>query len=93
MPCNESAQNKILELLRQFGGFEIAQITGAMLAAAEQKITLLIDGFIVTAASLAVKIVPSVVTHGSSVMPESGHGIMLETLKARPLLDLGATPG
>ncbi len=86
-----------IELLRQFGGFEIAQITGAMLAAAEQKITLLVDGFIVTAAALlAVKIAPAardymIFSHGSS--EGSGHGIMLETLKARPLLDLGLRLG
>lgn len=91
------AEQDPIELLRQFGGFEIAQITGAMLAAAEQKITLLVDGFIVTAAALlAVKIAPAardymIFSHGSS--EGGGHGIMLETLKARPLLDLGLRLG
>lgn len=86
-----------LQLLTELGGFEIAQITGAMLAAAEQQIAMLIDGFIVTSAALlAVKIAPAardymIFSHGSS--EGSGHGIMLETLKARPLLDLGLRLG
>ena len=86
-----------VRLLAELGGFEIAQITGAMLAAAEQQITMLIDGFIVTSAALlAVKIAPAardymIFSHGSS--EGSGHGIMLETLKARPLLDLGLRLG
>ena len=86
-----------VRLLAELGGFEIAQITGAMLAAAELQITMLIDGFIVTSAALlAVKIAPAardymIFSHGSS--EGSGHGIMLETLKARPLLDLGLRLG
>ena len=86
-----------VRLLAELGGFEIAQITGAMLAAAEQQITMLIDGFIVTSAALlAVKIAPAardymIFSHGSS--EGSGHGIMLETLKARPLMDLGLRLG
>ncbi len=86
-----------IQLLTELGGFEIAQITGAMLAAAEQQIAMLIDGFIVTSAALlAVKIAPAardymIFSHGSS--EGSGHGIMLETLKACPLLDLGLRLG
>ncbi len=89
-------QSDPLLLLRELGGFEIAQITGAILGAAEQRITLLIDGFIVTAAAmLAVRIAPAcrdymIFSHGSA---ESGHGMMLESLRARPLLDLGLRLG
>jgi nicotinate-nucleotide--dimethylbenzimidazole phosphoribosyltransferase len=85
-----------IELLHQLGGFEIVQITGAMLAAAEKRITLLVDGFIVTAAAmLAVRIAPAcrdymIFSHGSA---EGGHSMMLESLRARPLLDLGLRLG
>ena len=84
-------QKDPVALLAELGGFEIAQITGALLAGAEAGMTLLVDGFIVTAAALlATRIAPScrdymVFAHGSA---ESGHGMMLEALRARPLLDL-----
>lgn len=85
-----------LTLLAELGGFEIAQITGAILGAAEAGIAMLIDGFIVTAAAmLAVRIAPGcrdymIFAHGSA---EGGHALMLESLRARPLLDLGLRLG
>lgn len=81
-----------LEALRQFGGFEIAQICGAILASAEAKITMLIDGFIVGAAALvAVSLYPAardymIFAHQSH---ETGHQLLLDSLRANPLLDLG----
>ena len=48
------------EVLAQFGGFEIAAMAGAMLAAAEAKMVLLVDGFIVGAAALvAARLAPA----------------------------------
>lgn len=85
-----------IALLAQLGGYEIAQITGAMLGAAEAGMTLLVDGFIVTAAALlATRINPvsreyMIFAHGSA---EAAHGIMLAQLQARPLLDLGLRLG
>ncbi|HRD94548.1 MAG TPA: nicotinate-nucleotide--dimethylbenzimidazole phosphoribosyltransferase, partial [Accumulibacter sp.] len=50
-----------LDVLAEFGGFEIAMMSGAMLAAAAHRMLLLIDGFIVTAALLvAARHVPAV---------------------------------
>jgi len=80
-----------LTLLAEIGGFEIAQITGGMLAAAESGMAILVDGFIITAAAmLAVRLAPAcrdymIFAHGSA---EGGHALMLADLKARPLLDL-----
>ena len=78
-------------LLARFGGFEIAMLAGAMLAAAHMRMVLLIDGFIVTAALLvAHAMAPAILAycvfcHRSQ---ERGHAVQLDHLQARPLLDL-----
>jgi nicotinate-nucleotide--dimethylbenzimidazole phosphoribosyltransferase len=85
-----------LTALAQFGGFEIAMLTGAMLAAAELKMVLLIDGFIVTSALLAaVTIAPAVLDYCvfSHCSQEAGHRLQLQHLQAQPLLDLGLRLG
>lgn len=83
-------------VLARFGGFEIAMLAGAMLAAAERRMVLLIDGFIVTAALLvACKTNPAVrdccvFAHCSD---EAGHALQLQHLAATPLLQLGLRLG
>jgi nicotinate-nucleotide--dimethylbenzimidazole phosphoribosyltransferase len=85
-----------LAVLARFGGFEIAMLAGAMIAAAERRMVLLIDGFIVTAALLvAVGIAASVreccvFAHCSD---EAGHTLQLRHLDAQPLLQLGLRLG
>jgi nicotinate-nucleotide--dimethylbenzimidazole phosphoribosyltransferase len=85
-----------VRILARFGGFEIAMLTGAMLAAAEARMTLLIDGFIVTSALLvARRIEPAVhdycvYAHCSN---EAGHRLQLDWLGGKPLLDLGLRLG
>ena len=85
-----------LEVLATFGGFEIAMMAGAMLAAAKQKAVLLIDGFIATSALLvAAKIQPNILQYCifSHCSDESGHQQMLDYLKVKPLLNLGLRLG
>ena len=83
-------------ILAEFGGFEIAMMVGAMLGAAEAKMTLLIDGFIVGAAALtAARFAPAlteycIFCHRSA---EPGHSAQLQALGAEPLLDLGLRLG
>lgn len=85
-----------LSVLAEFGGFEMAMMAGAMLAAAEAKMVLLIDGFIVGAAALvAARLQPAlldycVFCHRSA---EPGHRAQLQALQAEPLLDLGLRLG
>ena len=82
--------------MQEVGGFEIAQITGAMLGAAEAGISILVDGFITTASALlAAKFAPAcrdymLFAHCSG---EQGHQAMLEALGATPLLQLGLRLG
>ncbi len=88
--------NKAEEVLTYFGGFEIVMIAGAMLKAAELKMTIMVDGFIITSALLAAsKMNPNIMdycifTHKSQ---EKGHQLMLDQLKAKPLLDMGMRLG
>src|SRR5574343_1086034 len=83
-------------VLAEFGGFEIATMVGAMLAAAEARMVLLIDGFIVGAAALvASRLAPEVLDycvfcHRSA---EAGHAAQLRAMRAEPLLDLGLRLG
>ena len=80
-----------LNALQYLGGFEIAALVGAYIFAAQQKLAILVDGFISSvAALLAVKINPQVkpwffYAHQSQ---EKGHQFVLDHLNARPLLNL-----
>lgn len=85
-----------LGVLAHFGGFEIAMIAGAMLAAAERKTLLLIDGFIATSALLvASRIAPAILEYCifCHCSDETGHALMLRHLKAQALLNLGLRLG
>jgi nicotinate-nucleotide--dimethylbenzimidazole phosphoribosyltransferase len=84
-------QNDSLAVLATFGGFEIAMMTGAMLAGAERRALLLIDGYIATSALLvAATLYPAikdycVFAHESG---EPGHARQLAWLGVEPLLSL-----
>jgi nicotinate-nucleotide--dimethylbenzimidazole phosphoribosyltransferase len=85
-----------LSILACLGGFEIVQMTGAMLAAAEFGVPVLVDGFIASTAALAaVRLAPGVrdyliFAHESE---ERGHKLLLEAMSAKPLLRLGLRLG
>lgn len=79
------------DVLATFGGFEIATMVGAMLAAAERRMVLLIDGFIVTSALLvAARMHPAILDYCvfSHQSDESGHARMLQALQVKPVLQL-----
>ncbi|MBN3792392.1 nicotinate-nucleotide--dimethylbenzimidazole phosphoribosyltransferase [Burkholderia sp. Ac-20353] len=80
-----------LDVLATFGGFEIAMMTGAYLAAASERMAILVDGFIATSALLvAERLVPAVRDYCvfSHTSNEAGHRRMLEHFGAKPLLAL-----
>ncbi|GAA0424152.1 nicotinate-nucleotide--dimethylbenzimidazole phosphoribosyltransferase [Cocleimonas flava] len=83
-------------LLQHMGGFEIAALTGAYIHAAQNGLAIIVDGFISSVAALcSVKINPSVNDYlfFSHLSAEHGHQIVLESLKQKPLLDLGMRLG
>ncbi|HEX7686010.1 MAG TPA: nicotinate-nucleotide--dimethylbenzimidazole phosphoribosyltransferase [Trinickia sp.] len=80
-----------IDVLATFGGFEIAMMVGAYLAAAEANMTILVDGFIATAALVvADAIAPAVRDYCvfAHLSNEAGHRRMLDYFGAKPLLTL-----
>ncbi len=80
-----------LDILAYFGGLEIATIVGGMLQAAALNMIILNDGFIITSALLAAQAInPDVLEYViySHHSKEGGHALMMEYLKAEPVLNL-----
>lgn len=92
-----AGDNKDVEtILRWFGGFEMVAAIGTMLRAAELKMLILVDGFIMTACALAAsRLFPAVTDYMifGHCGDETGHRRMLELMSARPLLSLGLRLG
>ena len=85
-----------LDVMAAFGGFEMATMLGAVFQAAAERRVIVVDGFITTAVILVANAMqPAVLqrcvfAHRSG---ERGHGLMLEQLNAKPLLDMGLRLG
>ena len=91
-----SEDQSTLQILANLGGFEIAQMVGAMLQAAQNQMTILVDGFISTSAFLVAHAFESnildyaIFCHQSD---ESGHKQMLEYLNVKAILKLNLRLG
>ena len=84
------------DIIRYFGGLEMVMAVGAMLQAAELKMLILVDGFIMTNCLLAaMQLCPAVKDYAifGHCGDESGHKLVLEHLHAKPLLHLGLRLG
>ena len=84
VPANEGTLVKV-------GGFEIGAMAGAMLYASSQRIPVLVDGLICTAAALIAQQINPDVTHyliASHCGAEPGHQIALTHLGLTPMLAL-----
>ena len=88
---NYSGQAELMQQLAYFGGFEIIQMASGMLTAFENKMIILVDGFICSVAFLiASKINPDI--HKNAVFchcsAEKAHQQLLDYLDAKPVLNL-----
>ena len=84
------------EVLQTFGGFEIAQMCGAMLSAFENNMLILVDGFIASSAFLvAHKINAAIIKNAvfCHLSDEFGHQNLLNYLGVEPLLKLNMRLG
>lgn len=88
---NQPLPSDPLDVLTKIGGLEIAGLVGLTLGAAAQRIPIVVDGFIATAAALvAVELAPAarsylIAAHRSV---EIGHRAALERLELEPLFAL-----
>jgi nicotinate-nucleotide--dimethylbenzimidazole phosphoribosyltransferase len=85
-----------LALAAALGGRELAAILGAALAARRQRIPVLLDGFVTTAAVAPLaKLRPDALDHAlaAHVSAEAAHRALLDQLGLAPLLDLGMRLG
>ncbi|MFM2278112.1 MAG: cobaltochelatase [Pseudomonadota bacterium] len=85
-----------LEILRRLGGREIAAMAGAILAARVERIPVIIDGYVATAAAAILKAAnPSALDHCliGHVSAEPGHLRAIEKLGKTPILALGMRLG
>ncbi len=84
------------EVLRRLGGREIAAIAGAIIAARSQRVPVVLDGYVVTAAAAVLHAVsPSSIDHcmAGHLSAEGAHAEVLERLGKKPILDLGMRLG
>lgn len=84
------------DIIRHFGGLEMVMAVGAMLQAAELGMIILVDGFIMTNCILAAgKLYPEVMNYAvfGHCGDETGHKLLLHSMGAKPLLNLGLRLG
>ena len=85
-----------MRALAEYGGYEIAMLTGAIMRAASLRVCIVLDGLIVTAAAILAQSMDAECLHGcvfAHRSAEPGHAAMLDHLSAKPLLDLGMRLG
>lgn len=88
---NYSCQAELMPQLAYFGGFEIIQMASGMLTAFENKMIILVDGFICSVAYLiAFKINPDIKNNAifCHCSAEKAHQKLLNYLDAKPILNL-----
>ncbi|HYH18929.1 MAG TPA: nicotinate-nucleotide--dimethylbenzimidazole phosphoribosyltransferase [Azospirillum sp.] len=96
LKANPKAKDDPFEALRCLGGYELAAIAGAILAARMARVPVLLDGYACTAAAAVLfradrrALDHCVVAHRSV---EPGHSRLLETIGKQPILDLGMRLG
>lgn len=93
---NYRGDGSTLDIMRYFGGYEMVMAVGGMLRAAELKMVILVDGFIMTNCVLAAsRLYPAMTDYCifGHCGDEAGHRKVLRYLQAKPLLDLGLRLG
>jgi len=88
---NYKGSNRTEDIMAWFGGYEMVMTVGAMLSAAEQKMIILVDGFIMSNCMLvASHLYPEILSYAvfGHQGDELGHKLLLNAMHAHPLLNL-----
>jgi len=91
LACHASVLHDPLAVAAALGGYELAAILGASLAARRQNIPVLLDGFVCTAAVAPLsKLRGDTLAHALAghVSAEAGHRMLLDELNLKPIVDL-----
>ena len=96
MACHAGNLDDPLEVLRRLGGREIAAMAGAILAARLNRVPVIVDGYVASAAAAVLYAMDeSALDHClfGHVSAEPAHARALERMGKQPLLDLGMRLG
>lgn len=91
-----SVDASVIDIMCRFGGLEMVMAVGGMLKAAELKMIILVDGFIMTNCILAAsRLYPAVLDYAifGHQGDEAGHKSLLDYMGVKPLLNLGLRLG
>jgi nicotinate-nucleotide--dimethylbenzimidazole phosphoribosyltransferase len=90
LEINQPNRDDPWDIISKLGGFEIAALAGAMLAAASRRVPIVLDGMITTVAALwSARLAPMIedfmiASHQSA---EPAHAYLLQTLRRKPLVN------
>ncbi len=96
LACHAGHLDNPLEVLRRLGGREIAAMAGAILAARLNRVPVIVDGYVASAAAAVLFAMDKgALDHClfAHVSAEPGHRRALQHMGKRPLLDLGMRLG
>ena len=91
-----SGDGSVYDIMRYFGGIEMVMAVGGMLRAAERKMAIIVDGFIMSSCMLAASQIDvnvldyAIFGHKGD---EAGHKLLIDFMKVKPILDLGLRLG
>ena len=93
---NYKGEYTVENVMKRFGGYEMVMAVGGMLRAAELRMIIIVDGFIMTNCMLAASMInPNVKDYAifGHTGDESGHKLILDYMNAKPLLSLSLRLG
>ncbi|MBU3213905.1 nicotinate-nucleotide--dimethylbenzimidazole phosphoribosyltransferase [Clostridium estertheticum] len=93
---NNPDRNDVIDVISKVGGFDIAGLCGCFLAAAKNRVPIVIDGFIASAAALcAYKLNPLVIGYifASHLSAEPGAAFVMKEIGLKPMLNLNMRLG